>query len=96
MNIESEIERWDGKSSAVIEAVYNRYFDSKGFLSTIIQQQEIERAQGGASWLLKLYLEDGGAIDLKQESDVLGKLNKLEGGRQITPTPKPTQYFHPS
>mgnify|MGYP000084721305 FL=1 len=78
MNIESELESWDGKSSGDIEAIYNRYLESKSFLSTIIQLLEIEKLQSGASWLIKHYLEDGRAIDLKQASNILGKLNKLE------------------
>jgi hypothetical protein len=77
MSIESEIEGWDGKSSRDIEAIYNRYLESKSFLSITIQLLEIETLQSGASWLLKHYLEDGRAIDLKLASNILGKLNKL-------------------
>jgi len=77
MSIESEIESWDGKSSGDIETIYNRYLESKNFLSITIQLLEIEKLQSGASWLLKHYLEDGRAIDFKQASDILGKLNKL-------------------
>ena len=77
MSIESEIESWDGKSSVDIEAVYNRHLTRKEFLSIVVHLLEIEHLQCGASWLLKHYFENEGAIDSMQASDILGKLYKL-------------------
>lgn len=77
MSIESEIENWDGKSSVDIEAVYNRHITRTNFLSIVVHLLEIEHLQSGASWLLKHYFENGGAIDSRQASDILGKLYKI-------------------
>ncbi len=58
---EAEIAGWDGRSTAVIQAVFDRNRHHDFFLDAVLELSARPRVQVGATWLLKRFLETGGA-----------------------------------
>ena len=59
MNIQKDLENWDGKSVEDIRLVYSRYCNATAFTGDIINLLEVANCEKGSSWLLKHHLDMG-------------------------------------
>ena len=57
MNIEQEIQGWDGKSSGDIGAIYARYANEDCFVENLVELYGRKNLEKGVTWLLKCHLE---------------------------------------
>lgn len=77
MQIEKDIEAWDGKSVADIESLYDAYSAEPKFIENIIALSFTPACEKGATWLLKAWLEAGNMLKQSQITKIYGELNQL-------------------
>ncbi|MCP3667721.1 MAG: hypothetical protein GY696_35390 [Gammaproteobacteria bacterium] len=87
MELEAEINGWDGKDARIISVIYKAHHNDTDFLAEILRLlKRDEHLQKGASWLLKQYLEKGGAIvqeDIDRIYQLLPDLERWESKLQL-------------
>lgn len=71
MNLEQEIEGWNGKSSNDIDDIYHRHQKDELFISKIIAISRNPDLQKGSTWLLKRHLQSGKKIANESHSQLL-------------------------
>ena len=59
MGLEQDIRAWDGKSAAVIGAIYAEHAGGRGLVSRLIDLAAKPDLERGATWLLKKAVESG-------------------------------------
>ncbi len=79
MTLKHEIAAWNGKSSADIRAVYDRYEYQPSFLTDLIDYARSAQLQKGATWLIKRFAETTDGIEKGVAQQILGVIPKLEG-----------------
>lgn len=78
MNIEQEINSWDGKSSSDIGAIYSRYACEEGFVANLVVLCGRKELEQGATWLLKHHLEHKNTIEDREVSAIYNLASNLE------------------
>lgn len=78
MSLRAEIARWDGRSSADIEQVYQVHSNEPDFVDQLLATLSMQELQNGASWLLKAGLENQGELDSAQCKNFFQCLPLLE------------------
>lgn len=77
MKLPQEIANWDGKSVEALQAIYDCHgleADFGAALVPLLKEPDLER---GASWLLKLYLEEAGVLTSAELKRVFQSLPDL-------------------
>lgn len=77
MTLEQAILKWDKKSSHDITRVYHEFYQSPDFVDELLELAQDEKAQDGATWLIKHWLENNDAANYQQIAPVLDLVDKL-------------------
>ncbi len=77
MSVESEIGQWDGKYVNDLGAIYERHRHEKSFISEVISLMKITTLQKGATWLIKLHLENKNQLTHDQAVKICDQLLEL-------------------
>ena len=77
MTLEKAILQWDKKSAHDITRVYHEFYQSSDFIRQLLKLAQDEKAQDGATWLIKHWLENNEAAHHQQVNPVLDILDKL-------------------
>ncbi|QDT42198.1 hypothetical protein Pan241w_22790 [Gimesia alba] len=78
MKIQQEIANWDGKSVEALQAIYDCHGLERGFGAALIPLLKEPGLERGASWLLKLYLEEGGVLSPTEVKQVFQSLSEVK------------------
>ena len=73
-NLTADLGSWDGKSTAVLESIYERHAADGDFVPTILPHLADVNPQRAATWLLKRHLELGNSLSPAECRTVLGSL----------------------
>ena len=64
MDLQNELNNWDGKSVQFLENIYSVYAGEASFSKTVVELLDsVAHFQEGASWLLKHHLEQGHQLE---------------------------------
>lgn len=77
MTLEDELAQWNGKVVEVVDDIYSRHAEAPDFAQRLVAGLEQVDIQRGASWLLKHFFENGGALDANQISTAYATLPHL-------------------
>lgn len=78
MKLPQEIANWDGKSVEALQAIYDCHGLEAGFGTELVPLLKEPGLERGASWLLKLYLEEGGVLSPAEVKRVFQSLSEVE------------------
>jgi len=78
MSFQHEIELWDGKTVAALDAIFARYSQQNEFVTALITYLEELVLQVGASWLLKKVAESDRTFSLSEVGTIYTLLPQLE------------------
>ena len=86
MGLQSSLLAWNGKSADDIGQIFQSHKSAKEFTDNLLQliagselvnAQDVQNVQIGATWLLKAWLEEGGTLSLKQTNSIYRQLAQL-------------------
>ncbi len=86
MTLKTDIANWDAKDVSVIQSVYDQYSESESFADQLINMLMDEPVQRGATWLIKLFLENKNVMTEGQVAlllDALPVMNHWEAQLHI-------------
>lgn len=79
MDLQNELNNWDGKSVPFLETIYSVYAAEASFSKTVVELLgSVAHFQKGASWLLKHHLEQGNELALDLTRQVYANISVLE------------------
>ena len=73
--LSEEIGSWDGKSTAVLQSIYERHSAEEDFVATVLAHVADVESQRAATWLLKKHLEAGNSLSAADCRTVMGALS---------------------
>ena len=73
-NLTADLGSWDGKSTAVLQSIYERHAVDGDFLPTLLAHLSDVNLQRASTWLLKRHLEFGNSLSPAECRAVLGNL----------------------
>lgn len=77
MSLKQAIDHWDGKSADDIAEIYKSYSGKTGFVDSLISLVSVNSAEKGATWLLKAWLDQGGAVTKAQSDGIIACFDSL-------------------
>jgi len=77
-NLIADLGSWDGRSTEVLQSIYERHSADRDFLPTILAHLGDVNLQRAATWLLKRHLELGNSLSAAECRSVLGSLAAQE------------------
>ncbi|MXX85471.1 MAG: hypothetical protein F4Y71_03345 [Acidobacteria bacterium] len=77
-NLTADLGSWGGKSTAVLQSIYERHSADADFLPTILAHLVDVNLQRASTWLLKRHLELGNSLSAAECRSVLGSLAAQE------------------
>lgn len=78
VNFRHEIEAWDGKTVAALEAIFAREGNDPGFVDALVDYAQQPILQKGATWLIKKRAESGARFTPQQIDAIYALLSGLE------------------
>lgn len=76
--LQSIIERWDGKSTALLEENFIAFVQNPLFVPTLIELTTWSHTNVGSTWLLKRHIEADGQLTPVQVNQLYTKLSNLD------------------
>ena len=74
-DLTEELHSWDGKSTAVLQSIYERHCAEEDFVATTLARIADVNLQRAATWILKRHLELGNSVSAGECRSILGSLS---------------------